>query len=319
MTGIEVPADVLAKTAALGAAGAAWVESLPRLIAEVEQDWGIAVGKPLSGGSGGYVALATAADGTEAVLKLAIPDGLDGHVGFAHQRSTLLEGQGAGFVRVLASDVPRRAMLLERLGRPLHRLGLSADEQIDVTADTLARCWRTPSPDAVLRTGAEQAAFLESFVGDLWEGLGRPCPAGVVERARHHARVRHAAYDPETAVLVHGDAHGANVLEDPAAPPGTAFKLIDPDGLRSEPAHDLGIVLREWNDELRAADASARLGAWCRRLEARTGADARATWEWAFLERVSTGLFLLRLGHEEEGRAFLDVAATLDETAAGLG
>ena len=106
-------------------------------------------------------------------------------------------------------------------------------------------------------------------------------------------------------MLIHGDAHPANVLEDPNDP-GT-YKLIDPDGMRSEPAHDLAIPLRDWTGELLAGDAVALGHAWCRRLANRAGVDPRPIWEWAFVERVSTGLFLLRLG-DPLGARFLAVA-----------
>jgi streptomycin 6-kinase len=44
-----------------------------------------------------------------------------------------------------------------------------------------------------------------------------------------------------------------------------------------------------------------------------TGVDTRAIWQWAFAERVSTGLFLLRLGHNQEARTYLAVADRLAE------
>ena len=106
-------------------------------------------------------------------------------------------------------------------------------------------------------------------------------------------------------MLIHGDAHPANVLEDPNEP--GRFKLIDPDGMRSEPAHDLAIPLRDWTTELLAGDPVALGLAWCARLGARAGVDPRAIWEWAFLERVSTGLFMLSL-HDPAGATLLAVA-----------
>jgi streptomycin 6-kinase len=140
-------------------------------------------------------------------------------------------------------------------------------------------------------------------VRSRWERLGRPCPEGVVTRAEELARSRMAAYDATTAVLVHGDAHPSNVLEDGHG----GFALIDPDGMRSEPAHDLAIPLRDWTEELLAAEPVALGLAWCRRLGARAGVDPGAIWEWAYVERVSTGLFLLDLG-DTSGARFLDVA-----------
>ena len=67
--------------------------------------------------------------------------------------------------------------------------------------------------------------------------------------------------------------------------------------------------MRDWTDELLAASDAVELGlAWCTRLSENTGVDARAIWEWAFLERVSTGLFLLRLGEHDSGTRFLEIA-----------
>jgi streptomycin 6-kinase len=43
--------------------------------------------------------------------------------------------------------------------------------------------------------------------------------------------------------------------------------------------------------------------------------DGAAIWQWAFIERVSTGLFLLRLGHRQEARQYLAAADRLS----GLG
>ena len=117
-------------------------------------------------------------------------------------------------------------------------------------------------PDAEpLRTGAEQAAWLREYVRARWEDLDRPCPEQTITRAQECAAARRDAFDATTAVLIHGDAHPANVLEDPNEP--GRFKLIDPDGMRSEPAHDLAIPLRDWT-ELLAGDPVAL--AWCARL-----------------------------------------------------
>jgi streptomycin 6-kinase len=78
----------------------------------------------------------------------------------------------------------------------------------------------------------------------------------------------------------------------------------------SEPAHDLAIPLRSWNDELTGSGAGDRLDGWCARLGASCDVDPGAIWEWAFTERVSTGLFLLQLG-DPDGQAHLDVAEVL--------
>jgi streptomycin 6-kinase len=120
--------------------------------------------------------------------------------------------------------------------------------------------------------------------------------------------------NPRNAVLVHGDAHPANVLE---VPDGTdhgtqqAFRLVDPEGLASEPTHDLGVVLRGWNEDLLGAHTASVALQRCQAVSRRTGVHPESIWQWSYIERVSTGLFLLRLGHEAEARLFLEAADRL--------
>ncbi len=302
---VRVPDAVRRKAVAVGSEGERWLAELPATVAALEHKWGIQVGEPRTGGSGGYVAEAVAADGTAAILKVAIPDGLPGQSPFASDVQTLRLGAGRSYVRVLRTDTPRRAMLQERLGRPLTALDLPVEEQIDIIAATLQRAWQTVPAAEPLRTGAEQAAWLREYVRARWEDLDRPCPEPIITRAQEYAALRRDAFDASTAVLIHGDAHPANVLEDPSEP--GRFKLIDPDGMRSEPAHDLAIPLRDWTAELLAGDPIGLGLAWCKRLGARADVDPRAIWEWAFLERVSTGLFMLSL-HDPAGARLLEVA-----------
>lgn len=88
--------------------------------------------------------------------------------------------------------------------------------------------------------------------------------------------------------------------------------------LISEPAHDLGVILVRgvpgWIGELAADDPQRVLeivARRCRRAGRLAGADPEAVWQWAFTELVSTGLFLLRLGHHEEAETFFTVAGKL--------
>ena len=104
-------------------------------------------------------------------------------------------------------------------------------------------------------------------------------------------------------MLVHGDAHELNTLEDGRG----GFKLVDPEGLVSEPAHDLGVPMRGLNADLLAGDAR-RLGLERAQFLARlTGVDAVAIWQWGFVERVSSGLYIMSLGLPD-GDEFLAVA-----------
>jgi streptomycin 6-kinase len=68
---IDVPDAVRSKVHAAGVEG--WLERLPALVSSLEADWSIIVGFPYTGGSEAFVAEATRADGTSAVLKVLVP------------------------------------------------------------------------------------------------------------------------------------------------------------------------------------------------------------------------------------------------------
>jgi streptomycin 6-kinase len=119
----------------------------------------------------------------------------------------------------------------------------------------------------------------------------------VIDRAVEFTHEREANFDIHTAVLVNGDAHLHNVLE--AADGG--FRMVDPEGLISEPAHDLGIPLRAYCDELLAGNCRELAVRWCGILADRTGVDPEAIWQWAFIERVSTGLYMSHLRYDVPG------------------
>ena len=69
---IDVPDAVRITARAHGAIGAQWLADLPAIFEELERRWDMAVGATLSGGTAGCVAEATMADGTAAVVKVAI-------------------------------------------------------------------------------------------------------------------------------------------------------------------------------------------------------------------------------------------------------
>jgi streptomycin 6-kinase len=67
----DVPAVVRNKALAVGATQ--WPDDLPELIASMEREWSIIVGRPYDYATEAFVAEATLEDGTVAVLKLLVP------------------------------------------------------------------------------------------------------------------------------------------------------------------------------------------------------------------------------------------------------
>lgn len=292
----------------LGDEGRSWLAGLEQLVTELESEWGCRVGDPVEGGSAAFIANAVDRHGRAAILKVAIPAGGDGYADFEREALVLSLAGGPSYVEVFEVDHQRRVFLLERLGPPLADLGLTIDEQIEILAATVQPSWRHVPEPIELPTGADQARWLGEFIARQWHELGEPCSRQVRNRALEFVENRLAGFDPATAVLIHADAHSSNVLLDTSCAEGQRrFKMIDPEGLISEPAHELAIPLRGWTDELLAGNVVALSLQWCNHMSDVSGVDPIPIWEWAFVERVSTGLLLLHLS-DPLGRDFLGVA-----------
>jgi streptomycin 6-kinase len=302
----ELQVSELARQRALasGAVGQRWLDELPAVVRSLAQDWDLQVGEVFTGGTSSYVAAAIDGGGRQVVLKLAMVLGDDDAELF--RRSVAVHGLagGRGCVALHRHDDERFALLLERLGPDLDALGMPVPELLDAVTATLREFWRPRVPGIELPTGADQASWLARHIERSWEGLGRPCERAVIDRALDCCERRAAALDPGAAVLVHGDAHGWNTL---AAGDGR-HKLVDPEGLWSEREHDLGVLLREYNLPLLHGDTAALVRARVEQLAAACDADPQCTWEWGFVERVSTGLASLEAFDGDGGLAFLEVA-----------
>ena len=290
---MAVPAVVRNKALAAGADS--WLRGLPDLVAVLEQEWAVIVGRAFGDATEAFVAAATLADGTPAVLKLLVPRDFDAA---GHEITALRLAAGDGCARLLRADESRGAMLLERLGPSMYELGLPMGQRHEILCSCAEKMWR-PAPECGLPTGADRGRRLAGFITRTWEELDHPCSARAVAEALACAERRVAAHDDERAVLVHGDVHQWNALR-----AGDGFKLVDPDGVLAEPEYDLGILMREDPVELLAGDPRLR----SRWLARRCGLDAAAIWEWGVVERVSTGLLLTRVGLPLVGREMLAAA-----------
>ena len=301
VAGVEVPDTVRAFARAAGADD--WLAGLPDMVGRLERDWEMAVGPAYPDATEAFVAAATLVDGTPAVLKLLIQRGDGRHA--AEEITVLRLVNGEGCARLLRHDDESGAMLLERLGPSLYRIGLPIEQRHEILCRVAMRLWR-PAPDSGLPTGAEKAARLAAYVVSAWDRLDRPCPERTIEVALVDAAKRAAAYDPERAMLLHGDVHQWNTLQ-----AGIDWKLVDPDGLLAEPEADLGVLMREDTVELLTGDPWERP----RWLAARTGTDPVAIWEWGNIERLSNGLLSLETGLEQNGWDSLAVSDRLANLA----
>jgi streptomycin 6-kinase len=296
---LEIPDAV--RNYALGEGHAGWLDDLPTLVQSLADEWSLTIGPAYHGGHAAFVAEATTAVGTDAVLKVCVP----GDRRAVRSEATVLRlANGDGCAQLFLHDLDRDSFLLERLGPPMHEVVAEPATRHDMLCDLATALWRPVGGDIDLPSGADRARRYADQLPQLWQLLGRPCSRATIDDAIECAERRRRAHDDRAAVLVHGDVHDANAL----VPTNGTCKRIDPVGLRAEPACDLGTILRanpDVEDDLRArAD----------RLALRTGVDATAIWEWGTIYRVIGGLHSRRVGFQPFGDQLL---AHADQLATG--
>lgn len=231
---IHVP-DGLARTArdVHGGAGADWAAGLPARLGELSRRWGLTLGPPFPGLSYSYVAPARRAGGTEAVLKVWVPN-----PDLSCEIAALRLWDGRGGVRLLEADDGAGALLLERL-----RPGLSLWDRADdggataIAASVMGQLWRPAPVGQAFPSAADWAGGLARMRARFGGGTG-PLPTPLVERAE--GLFRDLLASPSDAVLLHGDLHHGNILSAARAP----WLAIDPKGLIGEPAYETGAWLR---------------------------------------------------------------------------
>ncbi|WP_077604968.1 aminoglycoside phosphotransferase family protein [Oceanobacillus sojae] len=299
----EIPPLVISRATANGEAGKKWLEKLNDVILELENQWKIRVGQTLFGGSTAFVANAVNEQGNEYVIKIEMPDSV-GQVDFSNAIKALEMVNGNGYVKLFAYDYDKKASLLERLGKPLKETGKPIPEQINIICSTLQKTWTVPFQHSILQSNKEVFSWFSGFIESTWKSLNYPCSERTIALAYHFLHSRHRNENPKNHVLVHGDAHNTNILQDTSKE--NQFKLIDPDGILYEKAYDLGVLMREWTEEYQHHPVAKGMER-CAHLSMLTGVDKQAIWEWGFLQCVSTGLLLLAIDNKS-GRDLLAVA-----------
>lgn len=217
---------------------------------------------------------------------------------------------GGGCAELFGVDAGAPALLLERLGPNLHDLAAiqSVDDVLDAITSALLDFWRPVGPDTGLMTGADKARWLASYIETTWRDLGHPLTRPTIDTTLAYCAERADAHEDQAAVLCHGDAHGWNTL---AAGDG-AYKFVDPEGLVAEPAADLAVPMREYNEPFLDGQTSsgtvALVRARAERLSRLCDVDPEAIWQWGHMERVSTGLANLKDFGADDAAPFFEVA-----------
>jgi streptomycin 6-kinase len=205
---------------------AAWLERLPDCVSTLQGRWSLAIAAPFDSDevSCAWVAAATRADGTAAVLKLGMP-----HMEARHEIDGLRFWNGDPTVRLLEADDDLNAMLLERCEPGTVLRSLPEPEQDVVMAQLLRRLWRTTCAPHPFRSLADMTAvWSDETIADS----ARWPDAGLVrEGLRLFEELPRSA---STEVLLATDLHAGNVLRAQREP----WLVIDPKPFVGDPAYD---------------------------------------------------------------------------------
>ena len=236
---VTIPAGLLAQRA-LGDDWGRWLDRLPRLAAELLDEWGLRQVATSLHGFCSLVLPVVDAHGAPGALKV----GFDGDDESLHEGLALQHWGGRGAVRLQRADPRRRALLLDWLPGP--DLGDSWDvEACEVVGALYGRLHIPAMPQ--LET---VASYVERWLHDL-DALGRdvPVPRRYVDQALSLGPDLLA--DEVAPVVVHGDLHYANVLADDAG----EWLAIDPKAMAGDPHYEPAPMLWNRMEELGGASA----------------------------------------------------------------
>jgi streptomycin 6-kinase len=204
----------------------AWLRRLPAVVGDLATRWSLEIHPPFDGTDGGaaWVAPATRADGSAAVLKLGMP-----HMEGEHEIAGLRFWSADPTVQLLEHDESLGAMLLERCEPGTSLRDLFEPAQDIIIAALLRRLWRKPPRNAPFR----DLDVMTSHWHDATFADAERWPDAPLVRAGLQC-FQELIRTTTTSVLLATDLHAGNVLRAQREP----WLVIDPKPFLGDPAYD---------------------------------------------------------------------------------
>ncbi len=282
-----------------GIKGQVWLSNLDQLVKTLCNKWKLRPGQILGGSTESLIIEAYSENDGLLVLKIALPGN-----NIQSESAVLKLANGRGYIQIYDVDFSRGALLLEHAGVALSNKLRPIDEHISVLCSVLEKAWIRPDLTISLPNAIYKALEMETIIRKKWKSLNNPFSQQTFDLALEYVQARIDAFKLDDAVIVHGDAHGFNILE---TKDGT-FKLIDPEGIIADKGLDLICIMRDWNKELLNGNTFELLRARCLNLSKLTNSDETSIWQWGYLSRLVIGLILLEFGQINESKYALQVA-----------
>jgi len=231
-----------------GEDGTSWLEHFPEIIIEYTQRWSLILRPHFEPLSYNFVAPVTRQDGSEALLKLGVPN-----PELTSEIAALRIFNGRGAAHLLKADAGGGAMLLEfvKPGTPL--LEVTDDKKAtEIAALTMLQLWRpiSDTEDLVKQFEPVKGQSTQDFVTiERWasgiqrlrkkynDGTGH-FPKHLIEQAETLFAELIASSDHK--VVLHGDLHHWNILAAQRQP----WLAIDPKGVVGDPSFDVAAWMK---------------------------------------------------------------------------
>ena len=210
--------------------GRRWMESLPRIIEEIEENWRVKLAAPFQNLSYHYVAPCFFEDKREAVVKIGFPGEVK-NIGNERKMLEYLDGNSVN--RLYDFDERRFAFLLERLTPGENLKSVCAgnpQEAVAIAIETMRKFWQPPP-------AGHDFESLETW----FDGFKRAENTGFEQEYMAKARnfFERLNSPPAEKMLLHGDFHHENILSAQRQP----FLAIDPKGIVGHKAYDITVFL----------------------------------------------------------------------------
>lgn len=263
--------------------GAAWLTTLPVLVARALDRWSLVAGEPYPAGSASWCApVHRPGDpaGTALVLKVAFP-----HDEGRDEAAVLRAWGGRGAVRLVDAHAGDWALLLERVvpGTPLGAVRAPVPRRLGEAADVLRALHAAPAPaglPALTDVAARWATLLE-------ERAARAVADGVrVDPGQVRAATAVLRAPAGRTVPLHGDLNPGNLLR-----AADGWCAVDPKALRGDPAYDPWPLLEQVGAPWRTPDPVRALRDRLLLVAERAGLDAPAVAGWSLARATEAALW----------------------------
>jgi len=261
-----------------GAAGVAWIDSLPDVLDAHLESWAVVPDGPAMHGHDGVVLPVRRRDGSPAGLKVSWLE-----AGRCSEADALGAWDGRGAVRLLERDDAAGALLLEwvdptRTVGELDRLAAAA------VAGALCRRLAVPAPPGLPGLEDVAARWVDELPG-AWRRLGRPFDRRWVDDAVATCREL-GPHQPRR--LLHGNLRFGHILRAEREP----WLAIDPNGMAGDPAYEVAPLLGQLCAGLAAEhDRRAAVRDRLAVFADSAGVDARRAGRWAHAYLVEQTLW----------------------------